>query len=127
MSSITVVPITSSDPVSVTVTAPKFPQNIGGVIWRYNSDKTFDVKAGLFTTIASEIPLGAPGLIDEKFYLIEGGVLHNNDEPPSPYQVVVTITQNGNIIHQQVPPDNGFGKIGKNDIPFLYRFQIKIQ
>ncbi len=128
MSEITVIPINSAEgPVSVTVTAPKFPQSIGGVVWRYNADKTFDLKAGLFTNVASEVPLGAPGLVNNKFFLIEGGVLHQNDVPPTPYQVVVTILQNGKVLHQQIPPENGSGKIGNNDIPFLYRFQLKAQ
>lgn len=127
MSTIVIVPISSTDgPISVTVTAPKFPQSIGGVVWRYNADKTFDLKAGLFTTTASEIPLGAPSLVDNKFFLIEGGVLHHNDDPPTPYQVVVSVVQNGKILHQQVPPENGSGKIGNKDVPFLYRFQLKI-
>lgn len=126
MSNIAVISINADgDPLSVTVAIPNFPQSVGGVVWRFNDDKTFDVKAGLFTTTAGEVPLGAPSVINNKIFLVEGAVLHHNDKPPTPYQVVVTITQNGSVIHTEVPSINGSGKIGTANVPFLYRFQLK--
>ena len=126
MSNITVIPISATgDPISVTLAVPKFPQSIGGVVWRFNADKTFDVKAGLFMTTAGLVPLGAPSVVNDKIFLVEGAVLNHNDNPPTPYQVVVTITQNGSVIHSEVPSLNGSGQIGTADIPFLYRFQFK--
>jgi hypothetical protein len=126
MSDITIIPINAnSDPLSVTVAVPNFPQSVGGVVWRFKEDKTFDVKAGIFTTTAGEVPLGAPSVVSNKIFLVEGAVLHHNDNPPTPYQVVVTITQNGSVIHTEVPPLNGSGKIGNANVPFLYRFQLK--
>ncbi|MBD2704045.1 hypothetical protein IC229_25595 [Spirosoma sp. BT702] len=125
MSNITIIPINANgEPISVTLAIPNFPQSIGGVVWRFNADKTFDVKAGLFTTTAGEVPLGAPSVVDDKIFLVEGAVIHHNDNPPTPYQVVVTITQNGKIIHTEVPSENGSGKIGTDNVPFLYRFQL---
>lgn len=126
MSAISIIPIsTTGDPISVTLAIPKFPESIGGVIWRFNDDKTFDVKAGLFTTTAAEVPLGAPSIILKKIFLVEGAVLHHDANPPTPYQVVVTITQNGRVIHTEVPSLNGSGQIGTANVPFLYRFQFK--
>lgn len=126
MNDIAIIPVSSlGGSVSVTVTVPKFPQAVGGVIWRYKSDQTPDLKAGMFTTKASEVPLGAPNVVDNKFFLIEGAVLNHGDKPPTPYQVVVSVTQNGNILHTEVPSVNGSGKIGTEDEPFLYRFQLK--
>ena len=113
-------------PVSVSITVPNFPQVVGGVVWKYNADKTPDGKAGIFTAKASEVPLGAPSVVANKFFLIEGAVLNHGDNPPTPYQVVVSITQNGKILQTEVPSINGSGKIGSEDEPFLYRFQLRI-
>lgn len=126
MNDIAIIPVsTTGGPVFVTVAVPQFPQSVGGVVWRYKPDQTFDVRAGMFTTTASEVPLGAPSVVNDKFFMVEGAVLHHNDNPATPYQVVVSVTQDGHIVHTEVPSPNGFGTIGNQDVPFLYRFQLK--
>jgi hypothetical protein len=110
--------------VTATVSCPKFPQSIAGVIWRYNADQSFDQKAGTFKTDAPDIDLGTPATINGKFFLVEGTVLNQNDNPPTPYEVSVTITQDGQQLSSVVPSDGGAGNIGTQDIPFLYKFNL---
>jgi hypothetical protein len=116
---------TAGGVVSVKVEARQFPQSISGVIWRYKSDKTSDGKAGVFNTQIPEVSLGAPSSIKDKFFLVEGGVLHQNDDIPTPYQVVVTITQGDKVVLEEIPPDGGTGQIENKNIPFWYRFEVK--
>ncbi|QMW01502.1 hypothetical protein [Spirosoma foliorum] len=125
MNDLAIIPISSSGgPVFVTVAIPKFPQSLAGIVWRYDAKDTFDTKAGMFVTTASEVPLGAPSVINTKKFLVEGAVLSHNDDPPTPYQVVVTVTQDGKILHSEIPSIGGFGKLADKNVPFLYRFQL---
>lgn len=127
MSDITTIQVPASGgSVVVKTSVPHFPQSVAGVVWRYNADKTPDGKAGIFSTNIPDVPLGAPMAIDKKLFLIEGAVLHHNDNPPTPYQVVVAITQGGSLIHEEVPSIGGAGQIRDKNIPFLYRFTIVV-
>ena len=113
-------------PLSVSIKADKFPQSIAGVVWRYKPDKAPDGKAGSFSTQIPEVPLGGPGAISGKFFLIEGAVLHHNDNPPTPYQVVVSVRQGTTVLHTEVPPDSGSGQISNKNVPFVYRFVVEV-
>ena len=110
---------------SVRISSPQFPQTLAGVLWRYDASKNPDGKAGEFTPGIPTVPLGGSSAIDGKFYLIEGAVLHQNDNPPTPYQVVVSFTQDGNVIHEEVPEENGTGQLGSEDAVFAYRFEMR--
>lgn len=112
--------------ITVRISSPDFPQTVAGKVWRYNADKTKDGAAGIFTSDAPEVPLGVPAQVNGKFFLIQGAVLHQNDDPPTPYQVVVTVKQGENVLHEAVPENNGAGQIGSEDIPFTYRFQMEV-
>ena len=125
MNDLAIIPISPlGGPVFVTISIPKFPQSLAGVVWRYNDNDQFDSKAGMFVTTASEVPLGAPSVIKTKKFLVEGAVLSHNDNPPTPYQVVVTVTQDSKILHSEIPSIGGFGKLADKNVPFLYRFQL---
>lgn len=117
----------SGGPITAKVAVPQFPQSSAGVIWRYNTDQTFDTRVGIFTTEIQEVPLGAPESISGKHFLVEGAVLHHNDNPPSPYQVVVAILQGGKEVHKEVPPEGGTGQIGDKNVPFIYRFVVELE
>jgi hypothetical protein len=114
-----------SGPVVAKVTCPQFPQSIAGIIWRYNADQTPDKRSGNFTTQLPEVPLGTAGTIAEKFFLVEGAVLQQNDTPPTPYQVIVSIIQNGNLIHQEIPESGGTGQLSDKNKAFVYLFNFK--
>lgn len=115
----------NSETVSVTVKADKYPQSIAGILWRYKPDFSADGKAGEFSSQISEIPLGLPGGLFEKFFLVEGGILNFQDNPPTPYQVVVTVRQGLETLLEVVPEHGGAGSIGKTDVPFYFDFQLK--
>jgi hypothetical protein len=110
-------------PVTVKLEAREFPQSVVGILWRYAADKTPEGKAGEMTSQIQTVPLGSPASNSGKLYLLEGAVLNQNDNPPTPYQVVVAIRQNDVVVHEEVPED-GSGQIGKADVPFVYRFTL---
>ena len=111
--------------VTATVSCPKYPQSVVGVIWRYNADQSFDKQVGSFKTNEPDVDLGPPAEINGKFFLVEGSVLNQNDNPPTPYEVNVTISQDGNQLSGEVPADGGSGNISDKDIPFDYRFNLQ--
>lgn len=118
--------ISGGGTITVRISSPNFPQTVAGKVWRYNADKTKNGIAGIFTSEAPDVPLGAPALVKGKLFLIQGAVLHYNDNPPTPYQVVVTVQQGETVLHEAVPDDNGAGQIGIENISFTYRFQLEV-
>lgn len=102
----------------------KSPVNIAGVVWRYKNDQSKDGNAGIFTTNISEVPLGLPGDIAGKFFLVEGGILHNRYSPPLAYQVVITLMQGSDKVFEKVPATGGSGQVGKQDVPFFHSFKL---
>ena len=112
-------------PVIATITCPDTPQSVVGVIWRYNADLSFDKKVGLFKTDSASVTLGSPAEIAGKLFLIEGTVINEGDDPPTPYKVTVDVGQDGNILKSEVPADGGSGTIGDKDIAFVYRFTLQ--
>ena len=52
-------------------------------------------------------------------------MLQQRDTPPTPYQVVVTISQGDTTLSREVPPDGGTGYVGTEDVPFAYRFVVR--
>jgi|GEM_PF-3109153 len=117
--------VASGGPIALRVASPDFPQIVAGRVWRYNADMTPDGSAGTFNSDAPDVPLGAPGPMAGKYFLVQGVVLHQNDDPPTQYQVVVSVMQGENVLHREVPAHNGSGEIGGADIPFTYRFRME--
>jgi hypothetical protein len=123
---ITTISVRAADgPLTVEISAPLYPQALAGVLWRYTPAKQPDGKAGQFTPQVSTVPLGPVTSNHGKFFMLEGVVLHQNDNPPTPYQAVITISQLGKVVSQEVPSDGGSGQIGSEDVLFVYRFQIQ--
>ena len=111
-------------PIVIRVASDRFPQSIAGIIWRYDSAKKYEGKSGRFRTQVSEVALGVPENLVNKFFLVEGAVFHQSDSPPTPYQVEVTISQDGKILEQEIPDDKGEGSIGTENVAFVYKFQL---
>jgi hypothetical protein len=111
--------------LSVELSSPLTPQALAGVLWRYSASKAPEGKAGAFTPTLNNVPIGALSSVRDKYFLVEGTVLHHNDPQPVPYQVVVSISRNGTALHSEVPPEGGTGQIKDKNMPFIYRFQIK--
>lgn len=111
-------------PVNINVTCPDTPQSIVGIVWRYNANQTPDGQAGTFKTHSPEISLGQPGDINGKLFLVETVIINQNDSPPTPYEVLVTLTQDGNVLSSEIPQDGGSGTIGDKDIGCVYQFTL---
>lgn len=118
-----VVPTTPGT-LSVAVASPGFPHALAGVLWRYKPDRSPDGKAGTFTPQFSSVAIGSLASCAGRFFMIEGAVLEQDDDPPTPYQVVVSISLGDRVIHQEVPGDGGTGSVGNADVPWVYRFHI---
>jgi hypothetical protein len=121
-----VINVSANGVISVKIDADKFPQSVAGNVWRYLPTKEKDGKAGFFNSHIKEIPLGAPADINEKFFLLRAVVISQNDNPPTPYQLIVSVLQNGQELAKEVP-ENGSGPLGKEDIVVDYKFQIVAQ
>jgi hypothetical protein len=111
--------------LSVDLSCPQFPQTLAGILWRYSETKAPEGKAGTFAPRSSSMPIGSPASNLNKFFLVEGAVLHHNDKDLTPYEVIVSVLLDGRAIHAEVPPEGGTGQISRSDMPFVYRFQLQ--
>ena len=112
-------------PVIVNVSCPRFPQSIVGIIYKYAADQTKEGQVGQFRTAAPNVMLGNPSDIDQKLFSVLAQVLPFNDDPPSPYEIVITVSQGGKQLSSEVPDDNGSGTISTDIITSLYYFSIQ--
>jgi hypothetical protein len=110
--------------VAAEISCPNFPQSVVGIIWRYNQDQSIDQRVGDFTTHLPKVILGNQANIENKIFLIEGAVLQQNDNPPTPYQVVISIFQNGILIYQETPNAGGSGRLSNRNMAFAYLFTL---
>jgi len=106
------------------LTSTLTPQNIAGVLWRYNSNFDPQGKVGEFKPKQSSVQLGSLSAIKDSYFLLEGAVVSQNDDPPTAYQVLASVLQDAVPVHKEVPPEGGAGSVGKEDAPFLYKFRI---
>lgn len=112
-------------PVIVNVSCPKYPQSVVGMIYKYGSDQTKEGQVGQFKTSSPNVPIGSPSAIDSKIFAVLSEVLPYNDDPPSPYEIQITISQDANQLLSVVPEDNGSGTISTDIIMSLYYFSIQ--
>ncbi len=112
-------------PVIVTVDARRFPQSVAGNVWRYNADKSFDLKSGIFNTDVRDVPLGTPEELHGKFFYVKGVVISFNDDPPTPYLVTLSVTQGEQTLLSETPK-GWSGQLSDKDIGIGYKFQIKV-
>jgi len=113
-------------PVTLRVAEQKHPQSVVAAVWRFNGPTRREGLAGEVTRERPEIPLGAPTSIAGKGFVVDGFVIPFMDDPPSPYQVVVTVLQGGTPLHQAVPADHGAGSIGDEEVRFRYPFTVRV-
>jgi len=126
MAAISVIPVPKMDgPIAVRLSCPRTPQSLAGVLWRYDSNQNPKGKAGEFTPKVPAAPIGNLASVKDDLFQIEGVVIAQGDDPPTPYQAVVSILLNGQSIHDEVPTDGGTGLVGRTDETFVYCFQIR--
>jgi hypothetical protein len=110
-------------PVTITVSASKYPQSFAAKIWRYNADQTPDQQMGSAGNGTPPIVLGNAAADPTKLYMLYGFVLNQNDNPPTRYEIEAEVSQPG---VQPVPlkVDGGAGSIGAKDQAFVARFKF---
>ena len=113
-------------PIIVNVSCPRFPQSIIGIVFKYAADGTMEGKVGQFQTKSPNVTLGNPIEIDKKSFCIITQVLPYSDEIPTPYEIVITLTQGTTKLDSSVPDDNGTGTIADELINSQYNFSINI-
>lgn len=113
-------------PVSVRVVERRRPQGTVTVVWRFEGLSRCEGIVGEISREIPEVPLGAPGTVNGKGFLVDGFVVPLVNRPPAPYQVVVTVMQGGREVHQVVPPEHGTGTIGPDEIRFRYPFVVRV-
>lgn len=111
--------------VTVNVSCPRFPQSIVGIVYRYGANGSKEGAVGSFDTANPDVILGAPSEITNKSFGVLSQVLPFNDDPPTPYEIVVTVSQDGDTLSSEVPADNGSGKVSTEIINSLYYFSIQ--
>ncbi|MEO7041603.1 MAG: hypothetical protein ABI035_05010 [Gemmatimonadaceae bacterium] len=105
------------------VACPASPQALSGIVWRYTTTQQPDGKCGEITPATPSVPLGSPGTIAGRYFVLEGAVLKLGSDGPIPYQVIVSLRgSNGTAFHQEVPQDGGVGTVDKESSPFQYSF-----
>ncbi|MES2651067.1 MAG: hypothetical protein V4663_04970 [Bacteroidota bacterium] len=107
------------------ITCPKSPQVYVGLIWRYLADETLDKKCGAYRNSQPDVLLGSAIDVKDKLFLVQGVVIHHNEQLPSPYEIEVTILQDGVELSNEVPSDGGKGSLSTKDIAFVYHFKFK--
>lgn len=112
-------------PVSLQVREQRRPQRVVAVVWRFDAAARREGAAGEVTREIPDVPLGAPCTIDGKTFVVEGFVVPCAEDPPEPYQVVVSLRQDGRELHSTVPFDHGSGSIGAQEVRFRYPFRIR--
>lgn len=119
----------NNSPVSIIIEVPErrpiYPQTIGGNIHRYNKDQVLEKKVGVFGGSYTDVPVGVPNDLDDKYFLIQGGVVSHKDLTPTFYQVSVTVRQGESVLLTEIP-EKWSGELGENDIPLMYIIQTKI-
>lgn len=103
------------------------PQLIGGRVWRYTDDRDPDGLVDQFDSLSEvTIELGTPDAVIDRRYLIMGWVIHQNDDPPTPYRLLVSLRQGDEeLLEPTVPPDQGEGRIGDENVGFTYHLVLR--
>jgi hypothetical protein len=114
-------------PISVNVTDHTHPQSVSGVIWRFDAPDQAGTGVDQFRTKKPTAQLGSPAAVDGKKFVVEGRVIAFGDSPPSPFEVTVTVLQDGLALHTEVPANGGKGSVGDQDRPFEYAFRMRVQ
>lgn len=125
---ITEVSVTSDGgPVALRVAEYGRTLGVVSVVWRFATVADPEGVVGEISRGLPQVPLGGPGAVDGKGFLVDGYVVPATGRRASPYQVVVTVLQGGREVHQAVPLDCGTGTIGADEIHFRYPFVVKVR
>ena len=110
--------------LAIQLSCPMQPRLLGGGLWRYRPDRSPDGKVATFTPGHPTLGFGSLANATNCFFRIDGCVVHENDRPPVPYEVVVTIVADGQIVYSAVPDAGGRGQVGDKNAAFVFAFQV---
>jgi hypothetical protein len=114
-------------PVSLRVADQHRTHALVSVVWRFAAHEVPEGVVGEISRELPQVPLGSPGSVDGKGFLVDGFVVPAPNQAPAPYQVVVTVLQGGREVHQTVPLDRGSGTLGPHEIRFRYPFVLRVR
>jgi hypothetical protein len=101
------------------------PQSLVAVVSQFAATGERERVVGEIRRTRPAVELGTPAAIAGKTFVVDGFVVPFMDDPPTPYRVEVTVLQDGQERHQEVPPDGGEGTIGKTAVRFGYTFDVR--
>jgi hypothetical protein len=103
------------------------PQLIYGRVWRYLENGSADGFVGKVSSLPAQSTcvMGNHGACRNRKFLVAGVVVAQDDNPPSPYHVVATVRQGGNILVGPEDVEGARGTVGSKNQGFLYRFIIR--
>jgi hypothetical protein len=111
--------------VAVRVVEDGHPESIVAAVWQFAPTGERERLAGEIRRTAPLAELGSPAAIGGKAFVVDGFVVPFMSDPPSPYRVVLTVLQDGKVLHREVPPDHGTGTVGKKAVRFGYSFDVE--
>jgi hypothetical protein len=111
--------------VTVRVVEDGHPESIVAAIWQFAPTGEREQLAGEIRRTRPQVELGSPAGIDGKAFVVDGFVAPFMSDPPSPYRIVLTVLQDGKVLHEGVPPEHGTGTVGKKAVRFGYSFDVE--
>ncbi|MCD8739836.1 hypothetical protein LT679_04415 [Mucilaginibacter roseus] len=123
--SISTITITAQGGPLTAIIESNSPVAYTGAVWRYKADKTFDQQCGFFRYDRQEVQLGAAAAAADKLFLVKGVLINQGASTPIPYELQVSIFQDGNRLYTEVPKEGGSGAIDNKALAFIYRFKLQ--
>lgn len=124
---IPIVPVGATDsPIYLRITSGK-SQPVAGVVWRFAADASPLGKAGDFTPINAQVPLGASAAIAGQSFVVQGTLLTDAPKPDATEEtatVVITVEQEGKILHRALPALSTVAGAGTFPHVFLHTLGI---
>jgi hypothetical protein len=115
----------SGAPVKVQVRDATHPQAIEARVHRFANETTREGVVGSITKDVGEVTLGTPPETSGKIFTVDGFVLPFGDALPGPYEVIVSLHQNGQEVDAFTAEDRGKGTIGKTPVRFRTSFTVE--
>jgi len=112
--------------ITVGISLPTSPHSAAAVIWRFSADGKREAEVGELTSLVPPVPIGDAVTNNSKKFYVRGKVLNENDNPPVPFQLLVTVGQGGKALLIEAPTEKEDSRIGSKDVRFIYRFVVEV-
>jgi hypothetical protein len=111
-------------PVCLRVAEHGRGHGVVSVVWRFAGVALREGMVGEISRDLRRCHSAPRSAVDGKGFLVDGFVVPVADQPPAPYQVLVTLLQDGREVHKAVPVDCGTGTISPDEVRFRYPFVL---